>query len=34
MQLTTIKRGGRGPLVRLWQNYLRGLGHYLGTTDG
>lgn len=34
MQLTTIKKGSRGPLVRLWQNYLRGLGHYLGVTDG
>lgn len=34
MQIKTIKRGSRGPLVRKWQDFLRGQDVYLGVTDG
>ena len=34
MQIKTIRRGSSGPLVRKWQDFLRGQDVYLGTTDG
>jgi hypothetical protein len=32
--LTTIRQGSHGPLVVQWQDFLRGHGLYLGTSDG
>lgn len=34
MQITTIKKGSEGPLVRTWQTFLRGHDYYLGVVDG
>lgn len=34
MQIKTIRRGSSGPLVRKWQDFLRGQEVYLGVTDG
>jgi len=34
MQLKTIRQGSRGPLVRRWQDFLRGQDVYLGISDG
>jgi peptidoglycan hydrolase-like protein with peptidoglycan-binding domain len=34
MQIRTIRRGSRGPLVRKWQDFLRGQDDYLGISDG
>jgi len=32
--LSTLRRGSQGPLVMQWQDFLRGHGLYLGTSDG
>jgi hypothetical protein len=32
--LTYLRKGSRGPLVRKWQNFLLGAGHYIGEVDG
>ena len=34
MQIKTIRRGCKGPLVRKWQDFLRGQDDYLGISDG
>lgn len=34
MELKTIKKGSRGPLVRAWQNFLRGDSFFLNVVSG
>lgn len=34
MQIKIIKQGSSGPLVRIWQDFLRGQDIYLGVSDG